>query len=106
MSGMYSWQVGRWPILQRRSGGLCHAMARLSPPKPAQSLFARPLGLALAQEGGDALARVLRRERGHEAVLLGLDPVVKVGLGRDLLDLLHRHRRLTAKLARPGQRRV
>jgi len=40
-----------------------------------------------------------RRERP----LLGRDPLVEVARRRDALDLLQRERRLTGKLARPGQ---
>src|SRR5687767_1862668 len=70
------------------------------------TLAALPHRLALAQEGGDALARVLAAERGGEPLLLGRDALVEVALARHLLDLLHGERRLAGQLARPQQRRV
>src|SRR5436190_475275 len=48
-------------------------------------LLPGPPGLALAEEGRDALARVLGAERCGEAGLLRLDPLVQIGLRRDLL---------------------
>src|SRR3954469_10460668 len=42
----------------------------------------------LAEEGGDALARVLGREGLEEARLLGLDALVEVAGVGDALDLL------------------
>src|SRR3954449_6844341 len=46
--------------------------------------LALPLGAALLQERGDALLAVLREERGGEALLLGLDPLVEIALVGDL----------------------
>src|SRR5436190_21013069 len=107
MCGMDSWRVGRCLRQRLRYWG------RYSDPNSpnaslnrAVALPARPTGLALAQERGDALAGVLGAERGREAALLGLDALVQIALGRDALDLLDRHRRLAAELARPGQGRV
>ena len=51
---------------------------------------------ALLDEGGDPLSGVVGGERGAEALLLSLDPLVKVAGARDALDLLDRDRRLPA----------
>ena len=64
-------------------------------------------GRALAEEGADALLGVLADGRPRaNAGLLGLDALVEVALGGDLLDLLDGERRLLGELARPGERRV
>src|SRR6266545_3060965 len=70
------------------------------------ALLTRPPRLALTEKRTDPLARVIGAERGDEAALLGLDPLVEVRLGRDLLDLLDCHRRLPGELARPRERCV
>src|SRR3712207_860666 len=53
----------------------------------AVKLLPAPLRRALAQERPDALARVLGLEHGGERLLLGLDALVEVAGGRDLLDV-------------------
>ena len=63
-------------------------------------------GAAFAEEGGDALLRVLAAEGGGEAALLGLDALVEVGAVGDELDLLAGDRRLGGQLAPPHQRRL
>src|SRR5919109_4781322 len=101
-------------VARRTSGaglrGMCEAempsVRRGSGPSDQRPLLPRPLRLALAEEGRDPLARVFGAERGREALLLGLDPLIPVGPGGDLLHLLHRHRRLAGQLASPGNRGI
>src|SRR5680860_513177 len=64
----------------------------------ASFLASTPSGRALAEEGADALFGVLGGEDGGEAGLLGLDALVEVTGGRDLLDLLDGDGRLARQL--------
>src|SRR3954452_8185041 len=59
--------------------------------------LALPLRRALLEKGRDALFSILRQERGREALLFRLDPLVEVSGIRDLLDLLNRERRLSGQ---------
>ena len=62
-------------------------------------------GGAPAEEGGDALARVLGGEHGAERLALGRKPLVEVAVVGDALDLLDRQRRLAGELAAPARAR-
>src|SRR5213082_353536 len=59
--------------------------------------------VALAEERGNALLRVLRPEHLAERLRLDLEPLAELALVRDLLDLLDRERRLLGQLAGPGE---
>src|SRR4051812_6842102 len=72
----------------------------------ANVLLALEMRRPLAEEGADALLRVLRVERRLEPARLCLEALAELAGRRHRLDLLDRDRRLLGELARPRQRRV
>src|SRR3954470_24135748 len=92
------------PASRIRDASSCVPELVVAPMPPRTvGLPALPVGLALGQEGADALLAVLGLEHGGEGGLLGLDAGVDVPVGADLLDLRQRQRRRLGQLARPGQ---
>src|SRR5688500_3540228 len=87
----------------RTPAGVTNGWSRRRACPPSLALEAR---LALAEEGRDPLPGVVGAERGGEPAGLPLEAGVELGVGRDILDLLHRDRSLPGQLARPRERGV
>src|SRR4051812_15741125 len=72
----------------------------------ANVLLALEMRRPLAEEGADALLRVLRVERRLEPARLGLEALAELAGGGHGLDLLDRNGGLLRELARPSERGV